>query len=114
MTYQELIEFLNQHLGYPFLQDMAPDAALRAAQQGKLNDALTAEVLTALYLGNQCNAANALVDRAHSFDGLARLRLRSQADDSDPTIFRKVLKLSQEIDNAFDQELIRQRNAAFS
>ena len=113
MTYQELIEFLNQHLGYPFLQDMAPDAALSAAQQGKLNDALTAEVLTALYLGNQCNAANAPVDRAHSFDGLADLRLRSQADDSDPTIFRKVLKLSQELDNAFDQELIRQRNAAF-
>ncbi|MCK9188613.1 hypothetical protein [Acidithiobacillus sp.] len=110
MTYQELIEFLDQHLGYPFLQDMAPDAALSAAQQGKLNDALTSEVLTALYLGNQCNAANAPVDRAHSFDGLARLRLRSQADDSDPTIFRKVLKLSQEIDHAFDQELIRQRN----
>ena len=110
MTYQELIEFLNQHWGYPFLQDMAPDAALRAAQQGRLNDALTSEVLTALYLGNQCNAASAPVDRAHSFDGLARLRLRSQADDSDPTIFRKVLKLSQEIDHAFDQELIRQRN----
>ena len=114
MTYQELVEFLNQHLGYPFLQDMAPDAALSAAQQGNLSDALTTEVLTALYQGNQCNTANDPVDRAHSFDGLARLRLRSQADDADPTIFRKVLKLSQELDNAFDQELIRQRNTTFS
>ncbi len=113
MTYQELVQFLNQHLGYPFLEDMTPEAALRAAQEDKLDDALTAEVLNSLYQGNQCQSANDPVDRAHSFDGLAHLRLRTQADDADPLLFRKVLKLSQELDNAFDQELICQRNAAF-
>ena len=114
MTYQQLIEFLDRHLGYPFLPDMGPDAALRAAQQGGLDDALTTEVLTALYQGNQCKSVDDPVDRARSFDGLAHLRLRSQADDTDPAVFRKVLKLSQELDNAFDQELIRQRDAALS
>ncbi len=109
MTYQELVVFLNQHLGYPLLGEHSPEAALQAAQAGSLEDPLIAEVLTSLYQGNQCQTITDSVDRAHSFDGLARLRLRAQADDADPVIFRKVLKLSQELDNAFDQELIRQR-----
>ncbi|MBU2738325.1 hypothetical protein [Acidithiobacillus concretivorus] len=109
MTYQELVEFLNHHLGYPLLGDLSPAEALASAQNNTLEDPLTAEVLIAIYQGNQCQALSDPVDRAHSFDGLARLRLRAQADDADPFIFRKVLKLSQELDNAFDQELIRQR-----
>lgn len=114
MTYQELVTFLNQHLGYPFLGEHNPETALKAAQDDTLGDPLNAEVLLSLYQGNQCQALTDNVDRAHSFDGLARLRLRAQADDADPIIFRKVLKLSQELDNAFDQELIQQRKDAAS
>lgn len=109
MTYEELVVFLEQHLGYPFLGESSPAAALQAAQDNALEDPLTAEILKAIYQGNQCQSVSDPVDRAHSFDGLARLRLRAQADDADPVMFRKVLKLSQELDNAFDQELIRQR-----
>ncbi|MEY2333054.1 hypothetical protein GL267_010605 [Acidithiobacillus ferrianus] len=109
MTYQELLRFLDQRLGYPLLQDMTPDAALHAARQGTLSDALTTEILLDIYQANQCTTVSDPVDRARCFDGLARLRLRSQAEDADPALFRKVLKLSQELDNAFDQELLHQR-----
>ncbi|WP_437557504.1 hypothetical protein [Acidithiobacillus sulfuriphilus] len=109
MTYTELLDFLDQHLNYPFLEGHNSATILAAAQSGQVEDPLTREVVLELFRANACTSVSDPVERATSFNGLASLRLRSQADDSDPHLFRKVLKLSQELDNAFDQELIRQR-----
>ncbi|MHB1532785.1 hypothetical protein [Acidithiobacillus sp.] len=109
MTYTELLDFLDHHLNYPFLDGHASATVLAAAQAGQVADPLTQEVVLELFRANACATVSDPVERAASFNGLASLRLRSQADDSDPHLFRKVLKLSQELDNAFDQELIRQR-----
>lgn len=111
MTYAELIQFLDSHLGYSLTAGQDVEAALAAAQAGTMTDPLAQEILVAIYSGNGCDSIDATVDRARSFDGLAALRLRSQADDSDPVLFRKVLKLSETLDRAFDEEIIRQKAA---
>ncbi len=109
MTYAELIHFLESHADISFGKNQDLASAIAAAKAGQ-GDPLTNEILLRLYEANSCDSPEALVDRAKSFEGLAPLRLRSQADDADPQLFRKVLKLSQELDKAFDQESIRARN----
>ncbi|MGK9451602.1 hypothetical protein ACSSZE_10155 [Acidithiobacillus caldus] len=111
MTYAELIQFLDTHLGYTLTSGRDLEALLAEAKAGKMEDPLAQEILVAIYSGNACDGIAAPVDRARSFDGLAALRLRSQADDSDPALFRKVLKLSETLDRAFDEEVIRQKAA---
>jgi len=111
MTYAELIQFLDTNLGYTLTAGQDLEGLLAAARAGALEDPLAQEILLAIYSGNACDGIEAPVDRARSFDGLAALRLRSQADDADPTLFRKVLKLSETLDRAFDEEVIRQKAA---
>ncbi len=111
MTYEQLIGFLETRIGYTLTQGKEISGAIDQALAKEFPDPLAAEILLALYRGNQCQSPSDGVDRARSFEGLAQLRLRSQADDADPQLFRRVLKLSQELDNAFDQESIRQRSS---
>ncbi len=111
MTYEELIVFLDTHIGYSLTHGKEVSGAIDLAISGEFPDPLAAEILLALYRGNQCQSPTGGVDRTRSFEGLASLRLRSQADDADPQLFRSVLKLSQELDKAFDQESIRNRSS---
>lgn len=110
MTYGELLRFLHQNLNYPILLvNDDPAATLAAAQQGRLDDKVVERALTDIFKGNRCNDAQSPVERAQTISALAQLRLHSMRDDADPAEFRKVLMLSQQIDKAFDAEIINQK-----
>lgn len=111
MTFAELMGFLHTHLNYPWLTEHGDvTATWEAARAGTLSDPVVAEAMTLIYQGNGCTGIDSALERATTITALAPLRLKSQADDASPELFRKVLKLSQETDNAFDQELIGRRD----
>ncbi|MEY2341335.1 hypothetical protein AB4090_04405 [Acidithiobacillus sp. IBUN Pt1247-S3] len=111
MTYAELIEFLESHVNFSLLHGQDVASAVRAAEAGTLHDPLASEVLASTYKSNKCTSVASEVTRADSFSGLAQLRLRSQADDADPQLFRQVLQLSQNLDRAFDEDTLRQKKS---
>ncbi|MEK8089347.1 hypothetical protein [Thermithiobacillus plumbiphilus] len=110
MTYAELLNALQDLLDYPILLvNEDPGATLAAAQAGQLDDKIVEKALVDIYNGNDCTDLDCALERHAVINSLGQLRLQTMRDDADPKDFRKVLMMSQQIDKAFDNEILTQK-----
>lgn len=101
MTYAQLLETLQTRTGYTLLCGNA-DATLIAATDGRHPDAFLGEVVSMIYVWCALSDIHAEVERAAVVNALGPLRRRYMADEGGAADFRRLSRIIEAIDAAFD------------
>ncbi len=108
MTLAELINYLDQHSGYPFLDGDVMETLTRA-RAGDHKDPYAGEFVAALADGCNCGDVDCLLQRADAVKSLGQTRLKYMKDDAPVEGFRLVEKSITTMDAAFNEEALREK-----
>lgn len=108
MTFQELMEFLDQQSGFHFIQGKDLTATLEEAKNTGLPNPLLGKAILAIHQHAQCQSLDDPITRTDAFNAIGPLRLSTMADDAHPDDVKTILKLTYEIDKAFDFKITRE------
>ncbi|MCG5523922.1 hypothetical protein LRB11_03115 [Ectothiorhodospira haloalkaliphila] len=107
MTLSELLSHLDAHTGLGLL-DGSPQETLDKARDGEHTGPIAGEIVKALG-GDGERDAQTLIERAQAVKALGPLRLKYMGDDAPVEGFRMVEKTITGIDEAFNEEALKEK-----
>lgn len=108
MTLRELLEYLDSHTSFGFM-DGTPQETLDKARGGEHARPMAGEIIAAIAAGCGCDDVEASLARVDTVNALGPTRLKYMADDAPVEGFRAVEGTIHAIDGAFNDEALRQK-----
>ncbi|MDH5257203.1 MAG: hypothetical protein OEX07_04325 [Gammaproteobacteria bacterium] len=107
MTFQELFIYLNENTKYDFITDTSP---LEGAINGKHENELIGDIISSVAKSCGCETVDQTLLRQDVVKALGPIRLKYMKDDAPVEGFRLVEGTVPVIDQAFNDEALKNRN----
>lgn len=111
MTLAELLEHIDQNTDLPALDGDA-QATMDKAVQGTHRANVIGEIIRTVVESNGCENAQCALERANVVTPIGPIRLKYMADDAPVEGFRMVENFIRAVDDAFNDEALRQRQGS--
>ena len=108
MTLAELMNHIAENTDLPVLDGAAPET-LEKARADRHREPVMGEIMRTIVEKNACSDVDCVLERAAVVTPLGPVRLKYMADDAPVEGFRLVENFIRAVDDAYNDEALRQR-----